>query len=53
MVILVAPINLSKRAQEQPAAPAPKNTIFALGKFLPCSSKAFDKAAATITAVPC
>ena len=53
MVILLAPINLSNLAQEQPAAPAPKNTIFAVLSVLPCISKALVNAAATITAVPC
>ncbi len=53
MVIFFAPINLSNFAHEQPAAPAPKNTILTVSNVLPCISKALSKAAATITAVPC
>ena len=53
MLVFFAPIASSSFIDAIPAAPAPRQTIFAVSSALPCTCSALMRPAQMITAVPC
>ncbi len=53
MLVFFAPIATSRLSEAMPAAPAPRQTIFAVSSVLPCTRRALIRPAQMMVAVPC